>query len=178
MTSTSVQNKYPGVEIHANMIAGVIDESIKLKPQLTLAAEFIQMLLVGLILSVLIPCISPLIANLVFGVFLVVLVGFNFYIWEAVNLVLPIALLLLMLLTLYLFNMTFGFFIERRGKREISGMFGQYIPPELVDEMSENPAACSMDAENRVMSVLFSDVRGFTTISEGLAPLLLLTHQR
>lgn len=170
LRSTPVQNKYPGVEVHANMIAGIIDESIKLRPKYTIAAEFIQILLAGLILSILIPCISPLIANLVFAVFFTILISFNFYIWQTANLVLPIALLLLMLLTLYLFNMTFGFFIERRSKREISGMFGQYIPSELVDEMSENPAACSMDAENRNMSVLFSDVRGFTTISEGLEP--------
>jgi adenylate cyclase len=170
LRSTPIQNKYPGVEIHANMIAGIIDESIKLKPRYTLAAEFIQILLVGVILSFIIPCISPLIANLVFGIMLALIVGFNFYIWEAVNLLLPIAPLLLMLLVMYLLNMTFGFFIEQRGKREISGLFGQYIPSELVDELSENPAACTMDAENRVMSVLFSDVRGFTTISEGLEP--------
>lgn len=170
LRSTAVQNKYPGVEIHANMISGIIDESIKSKPGYTLAVEFIQILFMGLFLSFLIPCISPLIANLIFGIFLFFVIGFNFYIWQTVNLVLPIALSLLMLLSLYLFNMTYGFFIERRSKREISGMFGQYIPPELVDEMSENPSACSMDAENRVMSVLFSDVRGFTTISEGLEP--------
>jgi adenylate cyclase len=170
MRATPVGEIYPGVEIHANMIAGIIDESIKLKPKFTLAAEFIQIFLVGFILSLVIPCISPLMANFVFGIFLTLLIGFNFYIWQTANLVLPIAPLLLMLLTMYLFNMTFGFFIERRGKREISGMFGQYIPSELVDEMSENPAACNMDAENRNMTVLFSDVRGFTTISEGLEP--------
>ncbi len=170
MRTTPVGEIYPGVEIHANMIAGIMDESIKLKPKFTLAVEFIQILLVGFVLSFIIPCISPLMANFVFAIFLMLLTGFNFYIWQTANLVLPIALLLLMLLTMYLFNMTFGFFIERRSKREISGLFGQYIPSELVDEISENPAACSMAAENRNMSVLFSDVRGFTAISEGLEP--------
>ncbi len=170
LRSTPVAEVFPGVEVHANMLAGIIDGSIKLRPRYTFAAEFIQILLVGLILSIVIPCISPLFANLVFGILFPILISFNFYIWQSANQVLPIALLLLMILTLYLFNMTFGFFIERRGKREISGMFGQYIPAELVDEMSENPAACTMAAKNRDMSVLFSDVRGFTTISEGLEP--------
>jgi adenylate cyclase len=170
LRSTPVQSKYPGVEVHANMIAGIIDESIKLRPTYTRGAEFIQILIIGTLLSFFIPCISPLIASLVFGIVLVLVVGFNFYIWEMVNLVLPIAPLLLMLFLMSLVNMTFGFFIERRGKREISGLFGQYIPPEVVDELSENPMAYSMDAENRNMSVLFSDVRGFTTISEGLEP--------
>ncbi|MCZ6802813.1 MAG: adenylate/guanylate cyclase domain-containing protein [Proteobacteria bacterium] len=44
------------------------------------------------------------------------------------------------------------------------------FPPELVDELSENPDVATTDAENRIMTVLFSDVRGFTTISEGLEP--------
>lgn len=170
LRSTPVQNKYPGVEVHANMIAGIIDESIKLSPTFTRGAEFIQIFIIGILLSFIIPCISPLIASLVFGIILALVVGFNFYIWEMANLVLPIAPLLLMLLIMSLINMTFGFFIERRGKREISGLFGQYIPPELVDELSENPMAYSMDAENRNMTVLFSDVRGFTTISESLEP--------
>ncbi len=170
LRSTPVQNKYPGVEVHANMIAGIIDESIKLRPIFTRGAEFIQIFIVGIFLSFIIPCISPLIASLVFGIVLALVVGFNFYIWEMANLVLPIAPLLFMLLMMSLINMTFGFFIERRGKREISGLFGQYIPPELVDELSEDPTSYSMDAENRNMTVLFSDVRGFTTISENLEP--------
>ena len=44
------------------------------------------------------------------------------------------------------------------------------MPPELVDEMSENPDNFTMEGESREMTVLFSDVRGFTTISEGLSP--------
>lgn len=170
LRSTPIQEKYPGVEIHANLIAGILDGAIKQKPKYTDAIEFIQILMIGIVLSFVVPCISPLIASLLFGCVFVLAVGFNFYIWEVANLVLPISLLLSMLLIMSLFNMTFGFFIERRGKREISGLFGQYIPPELVDELSENPMAYSMDAENRTMSVLFSDIRGFTTISESLEP--------
>jgi adenylate cyclase len=49
-------------------------------------------------------------------------------------------------------------------------MFGQYIPEELVAEMDANDEELSLEGENREMSVLFSDVRGFTTISEGLSP--------
>jgi len=67
-------------------------------------------------------------------------------------------------------HMTYGFFIESRGKRQLANLFGHYIPPELVDEMSESPEEFSLDGENREMTVLFSDVRGFTTISEGMDP--------
>jgi adenylate cyclase len=75
-----------------------------------------------------------------------------------------------MVLLLFGLNMSYGFFVESRAKKQIAGRFGQYVPPELVDEMSRHPERFSMEGESREMSVLFSDVRGFTTISEGLDP--------
>ena len=75
-----------------------------------------------------------------------------------------------MILALFALNMTFGYFVESRAKKQITGLFGQYVPGELVDEMAKNPGTVSMEGESREMSILFSDVRGFTTISEGLEP--------
>ena len=82
----------------------------------------------------------------------------------------PLASPLLMLVTLYFLNMVYGFFSEARSRRLITGLFGTYVPKELVDEMSKNPGEYSMKGESREMTVLFSDVRDFTSISEGLTP--------
>jgi adenylate cyclase len=71
-------------------------------------------------------------------------------------------------LVLYFFNMVYGFFLEARSRRLITGLFGTYVPKELVAEMALNPGEYSMRGESRVMTVLFSDVRDFTSISEGL----------
>jgi adenylate cyclase len=65
-------------------------------------------------------------------------------------------------------NIAYGYFVESRGKRLITGLFGQYVPPELVDEMAQDPTSFSMEGESRELTILFSDVRGFTTISESL----------
>ena len=86
------------------------------------------------------------------------------------NYVLPVALTVIMIFVMFLLNMSYGFFIERRRKAELGGLFGHYIPPELVEEMSNDPTTYSLEAEDREMTVLFSDVRGFTTLSEGLDP--------
>ena len=59
--------------------------------------------------------------------------------WQYANLVLPIAASLLMIGLIYLVNMSYGFFVESRGKRQLTGLFGQYVPPELVNEMALNP---------------------------------------
>ena len=81
-----------------------------------------------------------------------------------------IAAPVLMLALLYLLNMAWGFFMETRSRRLITGLFGTYVPKELVAEMSKNPEEYSMRGESRDMTVLFSDVRDFTSISEGLTP--------
>jgi len=84
--------------------------------------------------------------------------------------VLDIAAPLLMVSLLYLMNMAWGFFMETRSRRLITGLFGTYVPKELVAQMSKNPEEYSMRGESRDMTVLFSDVRDFTSISEGLPP--------
>lgn len=169
LRSTPVQSEYPGVEIHANLIAGILDNQIMERPAYTLGVEFVHVLLAGGVM-LLLPLASPLLATIGCVVLLAVSAALNVWVWTGSELVLPIASVLVLIVIMFLFNMTYGFFFEQRNKRQLSGLFGQYIPPELVDEMNENPKAYSIDAENRDMSVLFSDVRGFTTISESMAP--------
>lgn len=170
LRATPVQNIYAGVEIHANMIAGILDQNIKQRPAYTLGAEFLILLLTGLLLALLLPALTPLWATaLTIGV-LTISIIFNLYIWQLGNLVLPLASSLLLIIAVYVLNMSYGFFVESRGKRQLAGLFGQYVPPELVDEMAKNPEAISLEGESRELTVLFSDVRGFTTISEGLDP--------
>jgi adenylate cyclase len=67
-------------------------------------------------------------------------------------------------------DLAYGFLTEARGRRQLKAVFGQYVPPEIVDEMNRNPDGnFSVEGESRELSVLFCDIRGFTTISESLA---------
>jgi adenylate cyclase len=170
LRATPVQNIYAGVEVHANMIAGILDQNIKERPGYTLGAEFVMLLLAGLLLALLLPMLNPLWATALTGGVFTFAIMFNLLVWQFGNLVLPLASVLLMIAVIYVLNMSYGFFVESRGKRQLAGLFGQYVPPELVDEMSKDPTAFSLEGESREMTVLFSDVRGFTTISEGLDP--------
>lgn len=170
LRATPVDPVYPGVEVHANLIAGILDQNIKQRPAYVMGAEFTLLALTGLLLSLLLPVLNPMRATLLTGVVLVVVVTVNLLIFHMGNIVLPLASGLMMIFLVFVINMAYGFFIEARGKRQITGLFGQYVPPELVDEMAKNPESFSMEGESREMTVLFSDVRGFTTISEGLDP--------
>ena len=170
LRATPVQPDYPGVEAHANLVAGILDNTIMENPAYTLGAEFILLVFSGLIMAVLLPALSPLWAVLTTVALLAGIIGVNLWIWQVAHFVFPLAAVVASVLTLFLFNMSWGFFVESLGKRQLAGRFGQYVPPELVDEMSEDPNAFTMDTVNKELTVLFSDVRSFTTISEGLSP--------
>lgn len=170
LRATPVDSVYPGVEIHANLVAGILDQNLKLKPPYVVGAEVVQLLVVGGLLSLLLPLLSPFRASLAAGAVLALLVAFNLWVWTAGNLVLPLASALLAVLGVFVANMSYGYFVEARSKRKITGLFGRYVSPALVKEMSKHPDEVSMEGDSREMSVLFSDVRGFTTISEGMEP--------
>ncbi|MBI4207013.1 MAG: adenylate/guanylate cyclase domain-containing protein [Betaproteobacteria bacterium] len=170
LRATPVDSVYPGVEVHANLIAGILDQNIKHKPPYAAGAEFALLLLAGLVMTLLLPFVSPFKGTLTALLVLLAIVGINLALFQSGHLVLPLAAGIAMILLLFTFNMAYGFFVEARGKRQITGLFGQYVPPELVDEMAKDPEKFSMEGESREMTVLFTDVRGFTTISEGLDP--------
>jgi len=171
MRATPVAEVYPGVEVHANMISGILDQKVKERPAYMLGAEVIWLLLIGSALSFLLPLFSPLKAILTSVFMLVATSVLSLAMWNSWNVLMPVANSLVMVALLFALNMSYGYFVESRTKRLITSLFGKYVPSELVDEMSKNPEqVVSMEGESREMSVLFSDVRGFTTISEGLDP--------
>jgi adenylate cyclase len=169
LRSTPVQNIYPGVEVHANIISGILDHRIKHQPAWTVGYELVLLVVVAICMALLLPLVSPLLAAAGTLGFSCLVLGGTLIAWSN-NLILPLASPLLLIVLIFILHMTYGFFIESRGKRQLANLFGHYIPPELVDEMSESPEEYSLDGENREMTVLFSDVRGFTTISEGMDP--------
>lgn len=169
LRATPVQDIYPGVEVHANIVSGILDQIIKHTPAYTQGYELIALLLIAVLMIVALPLLSPALAALMTIGLSAILVTINMYTWH-LGVVLPLANTLALLLLLFIIQMSYGFFIETRNKRALSKVFGQYIPPELVDELDANPQELSLAGESRDMTVLFTDVRGFTTISEGLDP--------
>jgi adenylate cyclase len=170
LRATPVATVYPGVEVHANLIAGMLDGVVKQRPAYLLGADALQVLLAGVLMIFLLPRLSPFKATLLGLGTLLALTGLNFYLWNVAHLVLPFAGVAMLIVLLYALDMAWGYFVETKTKRQFTELFGQYVPPELVDEMAKNPEGYSMAGRKAELTVLFSDVRGFTTISEGLQP--------
>lgn len=169
LRSTPVAPVFPGVEIHANMIAGILDQNIKQIPDYVGVLEFLLLALTGLLLAFLLPFLNPGKSILLSLLMLLISIGINAWAWHS-NLVLPLASSALMIPLLFAVNMSWGFFTETRTKRHLTQLFGQYVPKELVNKMSMRPENFALEGESREMTVLFSDVRNFTTISEGMLP--------
>ena len=168
LRATPIQPVYPGVEVHANIIAGILDNSFPMEPAWATGADFLVTLCVGLLLALLLPRLEPLSLVLISSLVLAAVIAFNFWLWSSEGLILSLAPQLLLILTVATLNMAYGFLTEFRGKRQLQGMFGQYVPPELVKVMSESPDQYGFEGESREMTVLFADIRSFTTISEAL----------
>ena len=170
LRATPVGTAYPGVEVHANLVAGILDGNIKHKPDYLLAGDILQVLVAGVVMVFLLPLLSPLKATLMGLLIVLGLSVVNVSLWHAGNMVMPFANGLVLAGLLYALNMSWGYFVESKTKRQFTELFGQYVPPELVDEMAKNPEGYSMAGRKSELTVLFSDIRGFTTISEGLQP--------
>jgi adenylate cyclase len=168
LRSTPFGSIYPGVEIHANVIAGILDNNFRWEPAYTAAAEMIAVIAFGVLSALLLPLLSPVISTVVTTVLGLSALAVNYYMWEVELHVLPLALTLYTLFAIYTINMLFGYLFETRARSHMDNLFGQYVPPDLVKAMSRDPEHYSLESEKRELSVLFTDIRGFTTISEGL----------
>lgn len=165
---TPVAKAYSGVEVHANIVSGLFDARIKQKAPYYGGIEAVMLLVIGALIAWAFAALSPAIAAVMGAVILALITTLAFGLWQYANFVMPFGVPLVFTLALYLAQLLYGYFIETRSKREISKLFGQYVPPELVEEMAAHPENISMEGESREMTVLFSDVRGFTNISEKL----------
>ena len=170
---TPVGAVYPGVETHANVISGFLDGNVLVKPDYAVGYEVLLLTLAGLVLAIGLPLLSaPKAVGLSLGV-VAALTGINFWLYLSYSLVLPLASGLVMAFMAFALNMSYGYFVESRSKRELANLFGTYVPPELVDEMVKDPDAYSMKATSRELTVMFCDMRGFTKMSERMEPVQL-----
>jgi adenylate cyclase len=170
LRATPVNKEFPGVEVHANVIKSILDQQYKTHPDYATGIELAQVIVAGLVLSLLLPALAPLAAVLASGSAFAAVVGLNWYAYRALDWTTDMFICLLLIALLFVLNLAWGWFFEFRKGRALVSRFGEYVAPELVAQMAENPEAYTMEGESRELSVMFVDVRGFTTISEGLSP--------
>lgn len=165
---TPLNSQMPGVELLATQLANVIDGEVLRRQSSTNTLALLALTVVALLAAVVSAPLGPLFAFVLTAVLCGASVYLNLAFWdrlEIVNMVAP----LLVLIGLFLWNAISGFVFEWRASRNLQSTFGQYVPPELAKQMS-GKHSLSLGGESRQISVLFSDVRNFTSISETFTP--------
>jgi adenylate cyclase len=170
LRATPVSSEYPGVEVHANIVKSILDGRFKSRPYTAVAIELLQVAVIGTMLAIALAVVAPLHAVLLAGAAFAAVAGLNYAMYSQLDLVVNVFACLLLVTALSVLNLAWGYFFEFRKGRALVSRFGEYVAPELVARMADNPEAYNMDGESRELTVMFVDVRGFTTISEGLSP--------
>jgi len=160
----------PGVELHADLLSGLLDGRLPQSPGWAPALTALLLLATGVPLLLALPRLRLWRGTAVSALAVAALVAINLLAWAQARLALPLAAPLLLVAGLYALHLFFGQLAEALARRRLATLFGQYVPPELVRLMSRDPERYTMASRSAELTVLFADVRGFTTFSEQLTP--------
>jgi adenylate cyclase len=171
LRATPVAQAYPGVEVHASLIAGMLDGRIPAQPAWVPVAQALLLATLGAVLAAAL-FIWRMRGWLAFSAALIVaLVAGNGWLYRAEHWALPLAAPLALVLAAVLVNLVLGYWLEIRAKQALARRFSAYVPPELVRQMQADPNHYTMRARTEEVTVLFCDMRGFTDLAESMAPL-------
>jgi len=167
---TPIDPAQAGSELHVSWLQGALDGRLPSRAYYTDAAVLTAMWCVGLGLLIGARSLRPLSFSLVSLALAAMVWTAGWMLWSRDRVVLPVALPLTQIALLFVLLGAFTYLLERRGRSQLNRLFGQYVPPELVDEMNRDPAQYSMSGRSAELTVMFADVRGFTTLSEKMEP--------
>lgn len=173
LRSTPLQTGYPGVEVHANLLDAIIgsvppDNRFWYRPDYEVGATVMIMLVLGTLIVLVQPRLGAG-GQLMFSALTIgIVIASNYALWVYARMDFPLAPPLLTIVALNLLFLFIGFLEETQRRAQIHNMFGQYVAPVHIDRMLEHPERVTFDGESKEMTVLFSDVRSFTAISEKL----------
>lgn len=164
--TTPLDRSMPGVEIHAQVLESALTRSVLSQPNYGIGAELCASILLGIAIIWVAPLFGP-ISLFAFGSLIVAsLVGVSWYFYAQQRLLIDFTYPLLSCLMIYLTLVFSSYVREQAQRRRIRSAFGQYLSPALVEQLAQSPEKLVLGGEEREMTIMFSDVRGFTTISE------------
>jgi len=164
--TTPVSSTMPGVEIHAQVIESVLSHGVVSQPNYALGVELIAAVIIGLLVIIFAPNLGPVRLVLVGAMFAAILVGVSWFFYVQRRYLIDFTYPLLSTTAIYLTLIFASFVREQQQRKQIRGQFAQYMSPVLVEQLAQSPERLVLGGEEREMTIMFSDVRGFTTISE------------
>lgn len=166
LKTTPVSANMPGVEIHAQVLESVLSGAVISQPNYALGVELLAALIIGILVIIFTPNLGPVRLVLAGAMFAAILIGTSWFYYWRYRYLIDFTYPLLSTTAIYLTFIFASFVREQRQRKEIRGIFAQYMSPVLVEQMAQSPEKVVLGGEEREMTIMFSDVRGFTTISE------------
>jgi adenylate cyclase len=164
--TTPIDAVLPGVEVHAQILESVFENSLLSAPNWAVLAELAVALVVGLAIIAAAPVLSAATVIALGGILIAAMIAVSWYFFRFHNLLIDFTYPLMSSWLLYLVLTFVNYFREQKQRQQIRSAFGFYLSPQLVEQLARSPEKLVLGGEERRMTILFSDVRGFTTISE------------
>ncbi|MFH1282623.1 MAG: adenylate/guanylate cyclase domain-containing protein [bacterium] len=165
---TPYSKHFPGVEFHANVIDNLIEGDYM--RQIDWIITILIIFIFALLCSMLLPCFSALLGSFIIIGIISLYVLLAYFSFSRFNLSIDVVAPLLSLVFCYVAVLIYRFMTEEKEKRWIKKTFGTFVSPAVIEQMVADPSKLRLGGERKNMSILFSDIRNFTTLSEGLSP--------
>ncbi|MCW5703439.1 MAG: adenylate/guanylate cyclase domain-containing protein [Bradyrhizobium sp.] len=164
--TTPVSPAMPGVEIHAQVLESALSGAVVWQPNFGIALEFFGALVMGLLVIAFAPNFGPITLVGVGTLFATALIGMSWFFYSQYKLLIDFTYPLISTTAIYLTLIFASFVREQSQRRQIRSAFGQYLSPALIEQLAQSPEKLVLGGEEREMTIMFSDMRGFTSISE------------
>ncbi len=164
---TSKGKAMPGVEIHANTVQTMINKDF-LREQTKLSV-ILAMLIVSLFLAAVIYRFGMKITTVAVPIVFVGYLFFAIYVFNY-GILMNLIYVPLSIVATYTFEVIYLYHGEKKERQKTLGAFSKYVSPAVVDELMKDPEKLKLGGARKEITVFFSDIRGFTTISEKLSP--------
>jgi adenylate cyclase len=168
LRATPLEASVPGVELHAQAVEQILQGSFLQRPDFATPAELLYILVLGLLIAILIYRLGATGSAVLGGIAVAAVIGVSWYAFSAFGWLVDPVYPAIALTAVYLSGTLFVFLRTERERNRVRNAFGHYMAPALVERLADDPSQLKLGGETRDMTLLFSDVRGFTTISEGL----------
>jgi adenylate cyclase len=164
--TTPVEPAMPGVEVHAQILESVLTKALLARPNYAIGAELVAAVVFGIAIIIAAPMLPASIVIAVGALLIAGLIGVSLYFFVAHSLLIDFTYPLMSFWLIYLVLTFVNYFREQKQRQQIRSAFGFYLSPQIVEQLAKSPERLVLGGEERRMTILFSDVRGFTSISE------------